>query len=370
MGYVSFFLLRALCFSVFVLVSSAATQNPVCPFDYLFHTGDGFFDVGNAIRVQPDGPSLPANNYPYGITDPGYPSGRWSDGLLDMDYGGALYGFPKVTPSLAANASNYIALIIATASSPVLNASFFTSRGVNLTSYALPLSTQLNLLKEYLSLICSTPAECSDILANSLFTTGDAEGNDVGYPLVQGKSIEEAMTYVPYVTDAQISALRELIQMGVKRIIVVGNYPLGCVPYILTALRSNNTADYDDKGCLTKVNDLIKYKNQQLQTAVDGLRQEFPNVYFTYGDIYGAFETVLQDSLSGPNSNVSLKACCGIGGDYNFDSGRFCGTPGVPVCAEPLNYLHWDGIHLTQNAQKRLNTILAAGSQQALNCTT
>ncbi|MFX9848133.1 SGNH/GDSL hydrolase family protein, partial [Acinetobacter baumannii] len=369
MGYVSYFLLRASCFSVFVLVSSAAYQNPVCPFDYLFHTGDGFFDVGNAIRVQPEGPMLPANNYPYGITDPGFPSGRWCDGLLDIDFGGAQYGFPTITPSLIAKPSNYIALNLATTGSPILEHSFFELRGVQIPSYAAPLRKQFNGLREYLSSICSTPAECTAIMRNSLFISGDVEANDIGYALIQGKSIEEARTYVPFITEAQISSFRELVRMGTRRITVPGNAPLGCVPYILTALRSNNTADYDDKGCLKKVNDLIKYKNQQLESGVNRLKEEFPNVLFSFGDIFGAFETILQDSLSGPNKKISLKACCGIGGEYNFDSIRFCGTPGVPVCADPLQYLHWDGIRLTQNAQKRLNTILIAGSKVALNCT-
>lgn len=44
------------------------------------------------------------------------------------------------------------------------------------------------------------------------------------------------------------------------------------------------------------------------------------------------------------------KACCGSGGDYNFNFGKMCGMPGVPVCPDPEKFISWDGIHLTQKA--------------------
>ncbi|PIM99896.1 Chlorogenate--glucarate O-hydroxycinnamoyltransferase [Handroanthus impetiginosus] len=46
------------------------------------------------------------------------------------------------------------------------------------------------------------------------------------------------------------------------------------------------------------------------------------------------------------------KACCGIGGKYNFNMRRMCGAPGVPVCKDPHRYVSWDGVHLTQNGYK------------------
>ncbi|KAF5180779.1 GDSL esterase/lipase [Thalictrum thalictroides] len=40
------------------------------------------------------------------------------------------------------------------------------------------------------------------------------------------------------------------------------------------------------------------------------------------------------------------------GNDYNnaFFQGKMCGSPGVPVCPNPARRIHWDGIHLTQEA--------------------
>lgn len=40
------------------------------------------------------------------------------------------------------------------------------------------------------------------------------------------------------------------------------------------------------------------------------------------------------------------KACCGIGGEYNYDKSRICGNP--------TTYINWDGVHLTQTTYKLL----------------
>lgn len=76
-----------------LLVVTATAQNTRCPFDYLYHLGDGVFDNGNAIANIPSGSRLPAARSPYGTTHPGRSTGRWCDGLLDIDYGG-MYTLP------------------------------------------------------------------------------------------------------------------------------------------------------------------------------------------------------------------------------------------------------------------------------------
>lgn len=46
----------------------------------------------------------------------------------------------------------------------------------------------------------------------------------------------------------------------------------------------------------------------------------------------------------------TLRACCGGGGLYNFNSSVFCGLPEASVCTDPSTYMNWDGIHLTETA--------------------
>ncbi|KAK9291569.1 hypothetical protein L1049_019517 [Liquidambar formosana] len=58
-----------------------------------------------------------------------------------------------------------------------------------------------------------------------------------------------------------------------------------------------------------------------------------------------------------------MKACCGSGGGpYNFDQGKMCGNQDVTVCSDPTTYMHWDGFHLTQEANKHVVETLISGT--------
>ncbi|KAK4479029.1 hypothetical protein RD792_014540 [Penstemon davidsonii] len=279
MGYAISYSIKAVCFLVLILASTTSSQNTRCPFDLLYHLGDGVFDNGNAIANMRHGSRLPAAKLPYGNTHPGNPTGRWSDGLLDIDYGAQGLGFQEITAYLSENVSSANAIMFAVARSPVLDSTFFTSRGIRIPPYTVSLSAQMNWFKKYLSTICSTPADRANKLANALFLFGDVEANDITYSLIQGKSLQQVRSYIPYVTKAQISAAREVIRMGATRVILPGNGPLGCYPFILSELASVNPADYDVMGCLKSVNDLIILKNKDLQQAIEGLRKEFPSTF-------------------------------------------------------------------------------------------
>ncbi|KAI3450443.1 hypothetical protein Pfo_007108 [Paulownia fortunei] len=367
-----FYSFKIISFFLFIIAGATSSQNTKCPFQYLYHFGDGFTDIGNSIKVLPWGPFLPAARLPYGKTYPGKPTGRWSDGRTDFDYAAADFGLPNIVPYLSMNAStSYDGVIFSVARSPVLDRIFFASRGINIPPSVVPLSVQLSWFKTYLKSICSNPTDCANRLGNSLVLFGDIEGLDTGYSLTQGKSIEEVKSYVPFTIQALIEAAKELIKMGATRVIIPENAPLGCYPYILTALPSNDSAAYDDLGCLKNVNDFILSRNNDLQQAVKNLSSEFPNATVYYGSIYdGAITIINETSAQGNGTRTNaLKACCGIGGKYNYDSKRFCGSPGVPVCPNPDKYIYWDGLHFTQEAYARMERILVQPALVSLNCT-
>ncbi|KAL3839561.1 hypothetical protein ACJIZ3_024152 [Penstemon smallii] len=357
MGYATSPSMKVIIFLMFVLVAttSSQSQNTRCPFDLLYHLGDGVFDNGNAVANMQHGSRLPAANIPYGNTHPGKPTGRWSDGLLDIDYGAQGLGFSEITAYLSENSSSANAIM------------FAEKPRIKIPSYTVSLNIQMSWFKKYLNAICPTPTDRADKLSNALFLFGDVEANDITYSLIQRKSIQQVQSYIPYVTKAQINAAREVIKMGATRIILPGNAPMG-----LGADPGScaNTADYDDMGCLKSVNDLIKLKNNELQQAIFGLQKEFPNTFIMYADFYNSELALIQEtSISGKNKKMALQACCGVGGKYNYDKKRFCGYPGVPVCSDPNQYFFWDGIHLTQEANNRLSSALQQATLATLNCT-
>ncbi|KAG8375004.1 hypothetical protein BUALT_Bualt10G0054400 [Buddleja alternifolia] len=362
-----FYSFKIKCF--FLLISlaggAASSQNAKCPFQYLYHFGDGFTDIGNSIVMGnvSEQNSSPAASWPYGITTPGRPTGRWSDGLSDLDYAATDFGLPNITPFLSMNASiDYDGVVFSVGGSPILGMKYYKSKGINFPTYATPLWKQISWFKKYLKSVCSTNADCiAARLEKSLVLFGHISGNDIGYPLAQGMSIEEVGdNYVHVVIQKTMHFVQlviidqqMVIEMGAKLIIIPGNAPLGCFPYILTALPSNDSTSYDDLGCLKSVNDLIVSKNKDLQLAISGLSVQYPKVTILYG----------------PNGDLALKACCGIGGKYNYNSTRFCGSPGVPVCPYPNQYIFWDGMHFTDLAFARTETRLIAPALVLLNCT-
>ncbi|KAK6122940.1 hypothetical protein DH2020_043317 [Rehmannia glutinosa] len=338
-----------------------------CPFRYLYHFGDGVTDIGNSIRVMPWF-DMPAKKYPYGKTYPGWPTGRWSDGLVDFDYTAMDFGLPFIVPYLSMDRyTRYDGVIFSVARSPVLDHSFFKSKGVVIPPYAVSLSGQMNWFRKYLQSICLKPKDCVERLENSLILMGDIEGNDIGYLLTQGKTILEVRRYVPLIIKTMIESARELIRLGAARIIIPGKRSCWIVPYILTALQTNDSTAYDDIGCLKTVNDFIVWKNNNLQDAIENLKREFPKITIYYGDMYDGVRSIIANaSIIG---NMALKSCCGIGGKYNYNSKRVCGDKGVPVCPSPDNFIYWDGIHFTQQAYYTMEHLLVQPALGSFNCT-
>lgn len=67
-----------------------------------------------------------------------------------------------------------------------------------------------------------------------------------------------------------------MIRLGAIRIVVPGNFPVGCFPFALTALPSADPGAYDDLGCLRNLNNFAVFQNNYLQGVLASLRQEFP----------------------------------------------------------------------------------------------
>ncbi|KAL6964719.1 acetylajmaline esterase, partial [Sarracenia purpurea var. burkii] len=160
---------------------------------------------------------------------------------------------------------------------------------------------------------------------------GEIGGNDYNYALFQYRSIDEVKGIVPDVVRAIKDAVRKVINYGAVRVIVPGNFPIGCLPSYLTTFKTNNSAAYDEHHCLKQLNSFSIYHNDRLQEAIKELKQEYPNAVIVYGNYYQAFEWLLRNA---PNLGFDVasarKACCGTGGDYNYNIIMTCGAPRVP----------------------------------------
>ncbi|KAH6756223.1 hypothetical protein C2S53_004322 [Perilla frutescens var. hirtella] len=349
------------------MIATYAT-NIKCPIQSLYQLGDSLSDTGNLVRILPVGPTLPSARPPYGETFPGRPTGRWSDGKLIIDFMAIAFGLPLLNPNLDRNASFRNGVNFAVAGATALNSSFFASRGIIVPPYVGSLCLQLASFRTYLASICSTPQECADNLERALVLVGEIGGNDINYALQQGKSLDEIQAYVPFINQAISHATREIIRAGASRVVVPGNFPIGCFPFTLSAFASNDSTAYDELGCLKSLNNLVLYQNNNLQVALNALRREFPDIAIIYADYYNVVRSIIRLApVFGFDRTTLLKPCYRIS-QFIRQSPGFGGDPSVPVCPNPHRYIHWDGLHLTQEAYGRISQIVVDDIIAGIKC--
>ncbi|KAF5175994.1 GDSL esterase/lipase [Thalictrum thalictroides] len=271
-------------------------------------------------------------------------------------------GLPLLNPYLDKNATFSQGVNFAVAGSTALQTERLLENRIlsPVTNSSIPV--QYNWFLDHLNSICSSQTDCAKILGQALFMVGETGGNDFNYALLQGKTIQETQSLVPGVVDNIIDLARKLINLGAKRLVIPGNFPIGCFPIYLTAFKTNDTSAYDDKHCLKDLNAFALYQNQYLQRAIQQLRKEHPGVVIMYADYYTAFQSVFRRaSQLGFDEASTQKACCGSGGDYNFSLQKMCGMPGVSACSNPDQHISWDGIHPTQATYQRMAEFLITG---------
>ncbi|CAK8530672.1 unnamed protein product [Lathyrus sativus] len=321
----------------------------------IFSFGDSMADTGNLFFSNQD-PSDHCLSPPNGQTYFHHTSGRCSNGRLIIDFIAESLGIPMVKPYLgikkgvledsAGKDGVNFAVIGATA----LDISFFEERDIHNVATNYSLTVQMNWFKELLSALCNSSESCHKVLGKSLFLVGEIGGNDFIYMLNSRKSIEEIKTYVPDVINAITSAINELIDLGAHTLMVPGNFPMGCNACFLTKYETTDKNQYDSFGCLKKLNEFAAFYNQNLQNEIQRLRGVYPHANIIYVDYYNALLPLYQ--YPSKFGFLGLKACCGMGGSYNFNGSELCGKSGVVACDDPSQYISWDGVHLTEAAYR------------------
>ncbi|PSS29084.1 Acetylajmalan esterase [Actinidia chinensis var. chinensis] len=341
-----------------------------CNFDKIYQLGDSYSDTGNLIRESPVGSSTPFTRLPYGETFFKNATGRCSDGLLMIDYLAIALGLPLLNPYKMTDADFRHGVNFAVAGSTALPVEFLTKKNISSPATNSSLSVQLDWMLTHFDSLCHGKRDCSKKLENSLFVVGEIGGNDYNYPLIEGKGIELAKSIMPNVIEAIKDAVRRVIDYGAVRVIVPGDFPRGCYPMFLTIFPTNDSTAYDQNRCLKQLNNLTMDHNNRLQEAIEELKKEFPDTVIVYGDYYNAYQWLFRNApYLGFDEIVIRKACCGIGGDYNFNFRRICGTPEVPVCSDPNQYISFDGIHSTQHAYMLMSGWLIQDILPKLQCT-
>ncbi|VAH02823.1 unnamed protein product [Triticum turgidum subsp. durum] len=187
-------------------------------------------------------------------------------------------------------------------------------------------------------------------MASSLFIVGEIGVNDYLVAFAGNTTVEEARAFVPHIVGAVRSVVTEVIAAGARTVLVPGMIPLGCEPQLLAL---DQSSDHDPaSGCIKPLNDLAELHNRALNGMLRELRRANPRTAILYADLYGAVADLIVSPRKYGFRDKPLAACCGGSGAYNFNMTAFCGAAGTAACADPSEYVSWDGVHFTEAANK------------------
>jgi alpha-L-fucosidase len=373
---------------------SAAQLNgtlPNCSFPAVYAFGDSLTDVGNAIAAFPEKFAHSELN-PYGVEFPQHPADRYSDGKLFIDF--LAFGVRRrpIYAVLRATGADYTyGTNFAASGSSARNNTYWSPNGGFYTPFSL--DVQVEWKKRYQERLWFYENMNYGIVTQSLpFLNNTGKSLYVVYAGYQDYFMSlydntltprEALLIVPDVVKAIERLIEKLVTVQTfvpptnvqvtfptaENILVVNLPPLGCIPAMLTQFQSPN-ATYDTYGCLSELNEITAAHNQYLQESVIALRAKYPTVKIYYGDINGVYTDILKNPL---NYNVTqpLKACCGVGGSYNFNKDVWCSYTGMvgnelvnltsAPCANRATHLSWDGIHTSNTFNKAAATAFLTG---------
>uniref|UniRef100_M8BYX5 GDSL esterase/lipase n=1 Tax=Aegilops tauschii TaxID=37682 RepID=M8BYX5_AEGTA len=359
---------KLVCAALFLLLSLSWSKPVITSpsggprYKSIFSFGNSFADTGNNPVVFGWYSVFdPVTRPPYGTTFFSRPTDRNGDGRLIIDFLAENLGLPYAPPTLAHNGSFRRGANFAVGAATALDAGFFHERDIPGGSSKFPLNTSLGVQLEWFEsmkpTLCRTARECKNFLRRSLFLVGEFGVNDYHFSF-QRKTVQEVRSFVPHVVATISMAIEgeKKLKPKIKTLLVVpGVIPSGCSPPILTKFAGTPPAAYDSKpGCLTAHNEVGLHHNALLQAALGKLRAKHRNVKIIYADFFGPIMDMVESPHKFGFEEDVLMVCCGGPGRYGMNSTVPCGDAAATRCRDPSARLYWDGVHLTEVANRHV----------------
>ncbi|KAL8551762.1 hypothetical protein ACS0TY_000725 [Phlomoides rotata] len=284
----------------------------------VFAFGDSYADTGNSpISLSRSWKT------PYGITFPGKPSGRFSDGRVFTDYIASFLGISSPVPFQLMNNID---------TKTTRNGINFAHGGTGVFTTLVDqpnMTTQIDLFQQVIQKNVFTTLDLSSSVA-----LVSLAGNDYAAYLAKNGTFQGLPNFTRSVIHQLIINVRRIHEIGIKKIGITGIGPLGCLP--------QNIASISYKNCDAALNNFSDSHNQMLKGQIWNLNSEAGAPIFIFLDLYTAFTSALQlgQIPSGDLSN-KLKPCCyGDCGSVEKNEEKKYG-----VCENPNQSFFWDSIH-------------------------
>uniref|UniRef100_A0A0E0GFP8 GDSL esterase/lipase n=1 Tax=Oryza nivara TaxID=4536 RepID=A0A0E0GFP8_ORYNI len=287
--------------------------------------GDSYADTGNLGNLGRE--LTHAWYYPYGITFPRHPTGRFSDGRVLTDFVASAVGI--ATPvayklrrrgghggEVASRGMNF-----AVGGSGVLDTGYFQRN----------ISSQIDLFQKQLRGCGPTGVALVVVSGNDYSAVVDKNNG----------TSEAAIAYIPTVVRGLREQLRRLRdEVGMKKVVVTNLHPMGCTPYFTRLLNYS--------GCDTLANAGSDQHNAALRSVLHDL--DPANTTFLLLDLHTPFLNLIT-AAADDKFPVRLRPCC-----ETFTADGHCGQEDeagnkqYTVCDDPERHFYWDDVHPTQAA--------------------
>ncbi|XP_062000426.1 GDSL esterase/lipase At5g03610-like isoform X1 [Rosa rugosa] len=301
----------------------------------LFVFGDSYADTGNSGKSA-TGSWKP----PYGITFPGKPAGRFSDGRVLTDYIASFLGIRSLVPYELRNTEE---------KSTLRNGMNFAYGGTGVfeTLVSAPnMTTQIDFLQQLVEEKLYTKSDLDSSVA--LVSLG---GNDYAAYFLKGNQSQDFSAVSTSIVNQLVVNIKRINDLGVRKLLVTAIEPMGCLPAATSIFSSY-------QNCSESMNAGSRFHNQILHQKVEDLKkQTTTRSTFVILDLYNAFLSAIQQQKhlqqagnSTRSENPLMPCCVGVSSEYSCGSvDEKSGANKYTVCSNPERSFFWDMEHLSQN---------------------
>ncbi|AES59828.1 GDSL-like lipase/acylhydrolase [Medicago truncatula] len=352
---------------VLILCTSApisATNFFDCP--AIFNFGASNADTGGLAAA------FQALQLPNGETFFNRSTGRFSDGRIIIDFIAQSFGLPFLSPYLNSLGPNFThGVNFATAASTIKIPNSIIPNGMFSPFY---LRIQYIQFRDFIPRtkfirdqggVFATLIPKEEYFSKALYTF-DIGQNDLTGGFFGNVTIQQVNATIPDIVNNFIVNIKNIHSLGARSFWIHNTGPIGCLPLILANFPS---AIKDSYGCAKQYNEVSQYFNLKLKEALAQLRVDLPLAAITYVDVYSPKYSLFQNPKK-YGFELPLVACCGYGGEYNYDNRARCGETiningtriFVGSCKSPSTRIIWDGTHYTEAANKIVFDQISTGA--------
>ncbi|KZV58739.1 GDSL esterase/lipase-like [Dorcoceras hygrometricum] len=307
----------------------------------IFVFGDSTVDSGNNNFLKT---SFKCNFPPYGRRFPNHvATGRFTNGLLATDFVAHYLGIKDYVPPYLDSTLSLDELKTGVS---------FASAGSGIDPLTaqidgvLTLQMQLDNFKAYKTRMESSIGKegAKALISNALFLssvgTNDFMVNYYGLP-IRRLAYTTISAYQKFILHNVQLFIQGLVELGARKIAVVGLPPIGCVPVVIT-LNSGNALT--QRGCIESLCSVARDYNRMLQATLADMQMSH-GARVVYVDIYKPLDEIVRNPRQFGFEKVNV-GCCGSG---LLEVSFGCNLKSE-LCSDDSKYVFWDAIHPTEAA--------------------